>query len=260
MRPLSATAVAAAVLVLAACGGGRDEEAGGDVLAAAAAETIAAGSSKAVLTLSARIPGQEEPVLLTGAGAFDYATGRGQVTYDLSALFASLGVPGGGEPVEAVYDGAVAYLQTPSILAAFLPSAKPWLKLDPATLDEGGSVDLSQLAPLVLTAPPLLLGYLQATGGEAEEVGEEQVAGVDTTRYRTAVGLGDATAQVPIDVWVDADGLVRKLEVRAPGPEPEAPGAVVTVELSDFGAVVEAEPPPADQVTDLAELAASAGG
>jgi len=292
---LAAVAAAAGALVVAACGGGGHESApppatgaqeAAGVLVSAASDTANAGSSKVAFTFTTQLPPevQQEPVTFTGEGAFDYVNRKGKVTYDFGELFSSLGLPAGDDPVEAIFDGAVMYMKFP-LLSAFLPDAKPWLKLDPATLGAQAGLDLSQLQQLGQSDPAQLLDYLRATSETVEEVGSEEIGGVDTTHYRGTVQLESVadqvppdqqeqvraaieklieqtgTTEIPVDVWVDGDGLVRKAEltytakIQVPGSEPQETESVVTMEFSDFGTAVEVEPPPADQVTDLAELA-----
>jgi hypothetical protein len=63
--------------------------------------------------------------------------------------------------------------------------------------------------------------------------------------------------KVPVEVWVDEDGLVRREVLRyedmrfAPG---QTGDMTIRMELYDFGVTVDVEPPPGDQVTDLGEL------
>lgn len=92
-------------------------------------------------------------------------------------------------------------------------------------------------------------------------VGEEKVDGTDTKRYSFTVdsaglakSLGaDSTKGMPKtieqDIWVNADGLLRKAEVGM--------GDMGTVEmvLSKHGEDVTIEAPPADQVTDMPSMA-----
>jgi hypothetical protein len=67
------------------------------------------------------------------------------------------------------------------------------------------------------------------------------------------------TTTVPIEVWVGSDEQIRRMEFRYPLPV-EAGGSedgqmVLRVDLFDFGVLVSIEPPPADQVTDVTDLA-----
>jgi hypothetical protein len=61
-------------------------------------------------------------------------------------------------------------------------------------------------------------------------------------------------ASLPVDVFVDDDGLVRKLAMNFDLPGQSGTGAgsaAITMEMFDFGSDVSIEPPPADQVTDV---------
>jgi hypothetical protein len=281
-----------ATLVLAACGGGSggDETtspsgtsaSGADaVLVAAATKASDAGSSKVKFAATTDIPGQEAPVVLTGEGEFDYAAQKGRLTYDLSDLFAAAGQDIGSEPAEIVVDGTVFYMKFPA-LSSLLPGAKEWIKFDLATLGKESGFDLAQLQQLNQGDPAATLEYLRATG-DVEEVGQEDLDGVETTHYRATVDVDKAIEQapaesraalqaqidqlkaaglekLPIDVWIDGDGLPRKftydVTVDTNGQKVRT---VVEMELTDYGVEVEVTPPPADQVTDFSELASQLG-
>lgn len=291
---LAVTALAA--LALAACGGGGNDSSGGgeattsaataetstdSVLAAAATNAAGAGSSRLNFTATTEIAGQEAPIVFTGEGEFDYEAQKGRFTYDLSELFAAAGQDFGSEPAEIIIDGTVFYMKFPA-LTSLLPGAKEWIKFDLETLGQQQGVDLSQLQQLNQGDPTAILEYLRATG-EVEEVGTEEVDGVETTHYRAIVDIDKAVAQapaeskdqvqaqidqlkaaglteLPIDVWIDGDGLPRKLEyditVDAEGQEVHT---VLAMTFTDYGVDVEVTPPPADQVSDYGELIAQLG-
>ncbi len=97
-------------------------------------------------------------------------------------------------------------------------------------------------------APEKVLATLRAGTREIERVGEDDVRGARAVRYRLIVegeevraGPGEA---VPVEVWIDGDGLVRKIVV-------ENTGSTVVIEFFDFGAEVDIRPPPADQVQEI---------
>jgi hypothetical protein len=101
------------------------------------------------------------------------------------------------------------------------------------------------------------------------QVGREPVNGVDTTHYKANVDRERAVARssgstrrslkrviqtsgarkIPIDVWVDDKGFIRRVQYA----QPSGAGRVVrvTMNLHDFGAPVSIKPPPADSVVDL---------
>ena len=83
---------------------------------------------------------------------------------------------------------------------------------------------------------PQALDYLRATGS-VEEVGTEEIGGVETTHYQGSIMLDSVVEQVPadqqeavrkaieklkkqtglteipVDVWVDGDGLLRRMSL-----------------------------------------------
>lgn len=289
---LAALVLAAfAALVLAACGGGggggggetttagTQQASGGGVLVAAATRAADAGSSRVNFTVTTDVPGQDAPLVFAGEGEFDYAAQKGKLTYDLSDLFAAVGQDLGSEPAEVILDGTAFYMKLPA-LTGLLPGAKDWIKFDLATLSQQQGFDFGQLQQ---GDPSALLEFLQATG-DVEEVGTEQLDGVDTTHYRAMVDVSKALEQapaqtkeqvqatldqleaaglseLPIDVWVDGEGLPRKVEydlkVNVEGQEVQT---VLAMTFTDYGIEVVVTPPPADQVTDYAELLAQLGG
>ena len=278
-------------LVLAACGGSGSSnetpDGGSAVLASAAETTRDAGSSKVAFTLTTELPPEvsEEPVTLTGEGVFDYANRTGQVSYDFWDLLATFGQTS-SDPVEIRFLDNVIYMKFP-LLSAFMPNAKEWIELDLEALGADAGIDLSQLEQLGQGDPSQALDYLRATGS-VEEVGTEEIGGVETTHYQGSIMLDSVVEQVPaeqqeavrkaieklkkqtglteipVDVWVDGDGLLRRMSLtytaKVPvGGETQDASSTVTMEFSDYGIEVDVEAPPADEVTSLAELMAQAG-
>jgi hypothetical protein len=170
-------------------------------------------------------------------------TGEGELAGHRARLELHFSDAAGGlfpADVEAVYADGALYIRL-SGLAGLLPGlvsgGRDWLRVDLAAdsdvldeyLDFGGG------------DPTRLLETLEAAGAFAE-VGSERVRGVETTRYRGSV------ASTRVDVWVGADELVRRVTVR------DGDGTNVGLEFYDFGADLEIERPPADEVTELGDL------
>jgi len=64
---------------------------------------------------------------------------------------------------------------------------------------------------------------------------------------------------VPVDAWLDDQGLVRRLHVVAGTDRTPVPTALdLTFDFSDFGTAVNATPPGADQTLDVTSTAAAA--
>jgi hypothetical protein len=162
------------------------------------------------------------------------------------------------------------------------PGLKGWIRFDLQALGEEAGLDFDQLMQLGSQSDPSqALAYLRAASDDIQEVGSEEVRGVETTHYRMTVDLARVAAaappaqrealqaqvdelieksriqNVPTDVWIDEDGLVRRQRLTyenmafAPGVHGDM---TMTMELFDFGVDVEVDPPPASQVVDLQEL------
>ena len=124
-----------------------------------------------------------------------------------------------------------------------------------------------------------MLEALGGLSGDIETLGTEELRGVDTTHYRVVLdpvalakrataGNPDATsllgqltgrdgmADVPLDVWIDGDGHVRKLSLDFEGDASSgrSGSASLAFELWDYGDPVEIDVPPASQVTDASSL------
>jgi hypothetical protein len=165
-----------------------------------------------------------------------------------------------------------------------LPGGKEWLKLDLSEALSGQGVDLGQLAQVSQSNPTDSLRQLAAVSDELDEVGEEEVGGVPTTHYEASVDLNrypdvvpeeqraateesvanlielTGTKTIPVEVWVDDEGLVRRLSQSYSYETPDT-GEVSqsqTIEFSDFGVEVDVQPPPAKDVFDATDLAAQA--
>jgi hypothetical protein len=231
-RALLLVPVLATASVLAACGGSETTAPQPPPkldVPQAAARTVDAGSARFSLSGEGEL-----------GGSF---TGEGELAGDRGRLELHFAEAAGGlfpADVEAVYADGALYARV-SGLAGLIPGlatgGKDWLEVD---LGADGEA-LDEYLDLGGGDPTRLLETLEAAGA-FDEVGSERVRGVETTRYRGSV------ASSSVDVWVGADGLVRRVAVS------DGEGTDVELELFDFGADVEIEPPPADEVAELGEL------
>jgi len=278
MRRLAAVVVAIGVLG-AACGGG-GTPAVVTLVRDAPKKTIDAGTSRLAITIdrpptqgAAGTPTASPPITITGEA--DYQAHRGHMLIDLSEFGLQ------GPPIDAVFDNATVYEKFPPALAAALPPGKSWVKVDLATAGKSVGVDLQGLSQSQAGDPSQTLDYLRGASNKVTTVGSEDVRGTPTTHYRAVIDLNKAadasptardaikstikllgTSTQPIDVWVDAQGRARRLKYtvdlsksKVAPSTPNLPGSVTfTLELYDFGAPVQADVPPADQVVDLAAI------
>ena len=200
------------------------------------------------------------------------------------------GLPGQGVPdfddpeawkIDLIVDGKVAYMRFPA-LASELPEGKTWVKLDSSdTGKRAHGLGLSGVDDFTNGDPRELLDVLKSVSGEVETVGTEELRGTPTTHYRATVDLADLDrfapkgggqelrdmlddaferagfSEMPFDVWLDDEGLIRKVEARLsvePPGESEKVEAGLSFELFDYGVEVDVTPPPAEEVADASAL------
>jgi hypothetical protein len=233
--------------------------------------------------------------VFSGEGAFDERSGRASFAVDLSALAKLLGgfvaglggtsasgLPNFDDPsgwkIDVVQDGTVGYVRLPAFDEQ-LPEGKTWIRGDAADASTSG-FDVGELGQFAKSDPRDVLGTLRAVTSDVETVGSEQLRGVETTHYRATVDpaqLGklaigkDPTATqallhrlaqsglglVPVDVWLDASGLVHKLSMSFEATEASTSRSsevAMSFELWDYGQAVDIELPPASQVVDASDL------
>ncbi|WZH53402.1 MAG: LppX_LprAFG lipoprotein [Nocardioides alkalitolerans] len=187
---------------------------------------------------------------------------EGVVSYDAdtdagTGPAASLTMDAMGQSIELrVVDGVV-YLGGP--LAAMLGGGSPWVGLDLSTVDLSGlGLDPEQLTG---SFDPEQLAATFGSAADIERDGEETVDGETLERYTVTLdpsalaelvpGAAAALPTEPVEQTVlldDADRL-RELEMDLPLPTGET--AMVTLRMSDYGADVTVEAPPAADVTLL---------
>jgi hypothetical protein len=171
-------------------------------------------------------------------------------------------------PVDTVVTGNVFYMRSPAF-ARTLGNDKQWVKLDLAKLAKQRGVDLGGILNASPT-PNNALAYL-AGADTVETVGDETVGGQDTTHYKVRVDVREAAKhakgsvqsslqgvgasgieKLPMDVWVDPNGYIRKVRYSEHAGRQQA--ADVVMQLHDFGKHIAIEPPPSDSVLDLTKL------
>jgi hypothetical protein len=273
----AAIVIAALALVAAGCGSGGGSSATPlELVAQATSKTAKADSAKFHMAVTETV-GPIGPLTITADGASSNATHSARMTMDLTSVAQLAGGDRSGWKGEVIVDGSnpkavVEYMRLPAF-SKLLPGAKEWVKIDVSELSKLRGVDLAQLIQTAGTGqdPTQALQMLQSVG-DVKEVGSEQVDGVDTTKYSGTLdpqklakkfGSGQfgqifqqmGTTPIPVAVWVDGDGYVRKLEETMNAKTTAGAMSVkLAVELSDFGTTVDVTPPPAGQTSDISEL------
>jgi LppX_LprAFG lipoprotein len=268
--------------LLAACGGGAGSTTG---VAATDASSGTAGSTAPAATtarfakasrsvteagtarfeLTEIIDRSNGATTVTGSGRVDAKAGSEELTLDLGDL---AGTGDGSQPALGSIDvrivGGFAYVKLPSGLPGMAGNGTEWLRTPADQASDAASNGSLAGSAVGGNDPTKLLAVLN--GGNPEAVGQEDVRGVSTTHYRGtfdlqaatdtlptdqqdalkgALGALDNSGPLPVDVWLDDQGLVRRLELDLSTTKIEgADGSVkMTIELFDYGSPVDITAP-----------------
>jgi hypothetical protein len=237
------------------------------VVAGVARKTAEQGSARVATTVGVTRPGDVEQTL-EGEGAFDFERRAGELTLRLDATGSPF-----SEATVVFVDSTIFY----RLPAGALPGGKRWLRLDPQSVADAASLDFGPLLLGNQADPMQSLLWLEALGPEMTEIGEEEVRGAATTHYRAVVDMRRLREQapsgeeaewgayvdtlrerlgveaIPVGIWVDGDGLIRRLRHELAFTA-EGTSTAVTTELFDFGVAVEAQAPSPGQVAAVGDL------
>jgi hypothetical protein len=230
--------------------------AGRSALAAVIGATRATGTARLSLTLTGTM--DEAAVLTatsrdlapaTGDGVVDFRTGHGRVTLDY----------GRGQRFETKTIAGVTYVKYPSEMRDLIRVATPWVTIR----NDASTGDSPTARPFGV--PDEAVRALERAGNGIQpnfrEVGREEVRGEQTLHYRdqqvpTAPREGVTEGTNLVEVWVDFDGVLRR--VRTVTTEVRDIGTLTTVstyEYYDFGVTLrDLAAPPSDQVTEITDL------
>ena len=270
-------------LMLAACG---DDDAGdpGTQVASLTPQRLALVADRTTATDGVRMS-LEQTMTVAGEGSvpasaegrFDTKRQRGEMTMSLDTS----SLAGGGEAVRQrmIFDGLTFYLSSP-MFEPVLPAGKRWLKIDLEAAGKQAGFDLGSLMSSGASQDPTqVLAYLKATSGDIERAGTDTVRGVATTHYKATIDFrkvpdsapADERAAVrrsieqlielagssraPIDVWIDGDGLARRIVTTTTAGTPAQRIKLrQRIDLYDFGTKVDVTIPPASAVLDAGDF------
>jgi hypothetical protein len=239
-------------LPLAACGGSSDVTSLDPVAQAADRTTNVAGAH---FQMSARIAGQGETLAFSGPG--EIADHGKEMHMRLTLPASMLGAGGTGDAkFDVVSSNNTYYLH-----------GGPFEQIAPGKWVKVKSTD--KAFQLGQNDPSQMLQYLRATSN-VDEVGKDTVRGVDTTHYAARLQLDRVadkvspeaaralkqatktlgTKEIPLDVWVDADGLVRRMKMDW---HPNGGTLVMALDLFDFGDV-HVDVPADSETVDLSSM------
>jgi hypothetical protein len=286
-RLLTPLLLAVLAVSLAGCGASDTVTKSLDPVAAAAANTARLPTTHMSMTATMTVPGLPTAVQMNGEGAVDNVRKRGSMTMDMSSMARAMPNTGGlndpslwrGEYVFDFSKSMVAYMRFPFMTRA-LGSGKSWVRLDFGSVSREMGVNLDQFMQMNQSNPAQQLQLLRAVSGRFAKLGTGRVRGVKTTRYRTNVDItkypdllpkgqrnsmqksintlvdmmgGKST--YPVEVWIDAKQLVRRMSLRM---EIKAPTGSMSMAMSmdfyGFGRPVSVTFPRAEDTVDMTKL------
>lgn len=246
--PLLAAAVLLALIgVITAATGGDDELADPATrLRAAPAAMESVESARMTMAMAMDVGGMSMDVDMDGV--VDFVTGAGTFTMDFM-----------GQSMEMRTDGETIWMKLPAMARPAGMDAE-WIAV-PATSVAGTSTG----APFGGLGGDSYFDALLGVTGEIEDLGREEVNGVDTTHYRFSVDLSEAVRELsaedraefesafaqaggvdvmPVEAWLSDDGLpirqVMSFEMAQAGM---AGSMRMQIDLTDFGVDVVVVPP-----------------
>jgi hypothetical protein len=280
MRVLLAAgaALCAGAMIATGCGASR-EIVSLDTVANAASKTEAVGTARVsfegVVTFNHDHAQRFE---FKGRGITNWRTGSAEMTavYKFpgpvqEAIKEQFGRPLSADLIVDGRKGIVLYMRFP-FLEKLLPRGKPWLKADIVEMGKAYGLDLDRLKETKQSDPGQMLAYLKSAIG-VRRVGSDLIQREVTTHYATIVKAETIIRQAPpdqqepmrkylrmlgiktypLDIWVDRDGVVRKLAIVLEYNPTK--NEHVKMELSeqyyDFGVKAKIQPPPAKSVLDV---------
>jgi hypothetical protein len=272
-----------AVLAGAAVGCGGDDVARTvDPVAQAADKTVAAGGAQLDGEGEFRAAGVTVPVTVDGAVDFDDRRVHMSMDVPPNDVLRPVQAAEAGFPLEFILDGGETVFFASADMRQQLPPGKHWAKVDFGELDDETGLAFQQLSRYDESNPAEWLRLLRTSGG-AERVGAERLNGLRTTRYRATidprripgtlpederekaretlkeVGRIDPSAldPMPVDVWIDDDGLIRRERVTVDDVyEGVRTRGHLTIDFTEFGRDVSVQEPEDDETLDLtAQLA-----
>jgi hypothetical protein len=242
----------------------------GEPLALAAERAREAGTSRVAFTGEMKFEGMSRPASFDGEGVFDYKRCWGQVSWDFADLLRVAGaeVEGNAAVAELRFFDEVLFARMP-FLSEGVPGAKPWIEFSLAESDDLDSASDDLMSAIGGDDPSTALNFIRGASGEVKNEGSDEIRGVDTTHYSAEVDLAkavelapkrdrprlrrslerlreaDVETVVPVEVWIDAEGLARRIRQTYPVVNDET--LEMTLDLFDFGTPVDIKRPAPDQ-------------
>ncbi|GAA4580920.1 lipoprotein [Planotetraspora phitsanulokensis] len=172
-------------------------------------------------------------------------------------------IPGG---MRMILDGRVAYMKM-DMLKALMGGDKAWVKIDLAKAGAQAGLDMDQLLGQANQMDLRTNIKMLTASKDIKSVGSEKVGGVDTTHFAGSYPVSEALKQLPaearkqaetqmtgmkdmkFDVWIDGEGLPRKMAVKA--EQAKTMAMDMTMLFKSFNEKLTIKAPPASQVAEM---------
>jgi hypothetical protein len=276
--------VGAMAMLVGACGGSSSKSVAtvpASTLTRAAYASSAASGYKAVMRMHETVGPLS--LKMTGSGSFSPREHLGSMSMRMQVPGQEAAAIGHHLTVQAILAGPTMYMKMPA-LTSKLPGGKPWIEISIGAVGRASGIPgLSSLmsGTSSVNDPGQFLSYLRATSaGSVTKLGETTLAGVRTTHYHGEIDLNklpDAVppssrkgvkalvatlrrqfkaGNMPIDAWIDADHLVRRIAMRYSQKLPTGQAANVAIEINfvSYGHQPKPTIPPASETTNLLSL------
>lgn len=289
IRKLILAATATVLVAAGACAKAGDEatlltgDAALTALRAAPDAAAEAGSARFEMTITVDTPQGEFEMLASGGYSGDQAV----IEMDLGSMMAQLAeltgetVPGGlDQSMQMVADGTDFYLRWPMLEQ--ITGTAGWISMSAEDL---GMASSSLGFGAGTNDPSQFLETLRGTSDDLEEIGSEEIRGVATTHLRATIDIDRALAEMPsdqrellapqlegidpggsgfpVDAWIDADGLPRRLSMdfsSLAAAMGSGGSASVSIDFFDYGEPVEVVVPDPADTTPFGDVMGAFGG
>lgn len=284
---LVTVAVTGGGLALSACGA---EETAGVNAAQAAEATGKQGTARMTMRMRMSGLGLPTPMTVKADGVTALRESRARITMDLAPLLALTGAPSASKGnLEMVIDGADLYVRPPELDGLSVPGGKSWVRLNLRVIADAAGLPTEGLGALFTLDPASQLRALKAAKG-LDEVGKEDVGGVETTHFKGTFRLSDFIAALPkaereqarkavealeriggqetrlndptpAELWIGEDGLMRRMRTSSKLPAQSGVPAgsfVIDYILRDFGAKLDTTAPSASESYDATKALSGA--
>lgn len=235
-----------------ACGNKADPEAV-RLVDDVAAKTREAGSSRLETRVSIVSEQLEDEVTVTASGAFDFASGSGELEMNLPS---EVGGSTFGE-------GTVRVLVVERAAFVQLPGQDTFIEVPADQLSGSG--------PLAPGNPSDLFAFLVGGPEGVEDLGTEDVRGQPMRHFAVVIDLEAAaeaggadreqidqtiemlgTSSLPAELWIDEQGRLGRMAFSAEIDQPGVGQGTIGVDMQlfDYGVAVDVQRPPPDKITE----------